>query len=37
VDARAVKREWVSEWRSTIIEAKGSGERGNGMEWYVEG
>jgi hypothetical protein len=27
-DAREVRQEWVSRWKSTLIEAKGSGERG---------
>jgi hypothetical protein len=30
-DARVVRIEWVSGWRSTLIETKGRGEREDGM------
>jgi hypothetical protein len=39
VDARRVRTEWVSGWRSNLIEAKVVGGRGEG-EWdgrFVEG
>jgi hypothetical protein len=31
-----VRWEWVNGWRSTLIEANGSGERGDEMEELVE-
>jgi hypothetical protein len=31
-----VRQEWVSGWRSTLIEAKGRGKRGDGMGGVVK-
>jgi hypothetical protein len=36
-DARGVRWEWMDGWRSTLIEAKGMGQRGDGMGGFVEG
>jgi hypothetical protein len=32
-----VRQEWVNEWRSTLIEAKGRGDDGDGMGELMEG
>jgi hypothetical protein len=32
-----VRQEWVNGWKSTLLELKGKGERGNGMRGLWRG